>query len=77
MHVFCVLSDMLQFVLRRMFIGGDPMIQSVNMHEPLIIELKAKVRHALSQAVFPLRAYAAEYEKFLELLNLDIDAFIE
>lgn len=53
------------------------MIQSVNMREPLIIELKAKVRHALSQALIPLRAYAVEYEKFLELLNLDVDAFIE
>lgn len=53
------------------------MIQSVNMREPLIIELKKKVAHALSQALIPLRAYAAEYEQFLELHNLDIQEFIQ
>lgn len=66
-----------QYVLRSMFIGGDPMIQSVNMREPLILELKKKVAHALSQALIPLRAYAAEFEQFLELQNLDIQEFIE
>lgn len=66
-----------QYVLRSMFIGGDPMIQSVNMREPLILELKKKVAHALSQASIPLRAYATEYEQFLELQNLDIQEFIE
>lgn len=77
MHAFCAVSALLQYVLRCMFIGGDPMIQSVNMREPLIIELKKKVAHALSQALIPLRAYAAEYEQFLELHNLDIQEFIQ
>lgn len=73
----CAVSPPHQYVLRSMFIGGDPMIQSVNMREPLILELKKKVAHALSQALIPLRAYAAEYEQFLELQNLNIQEFIE
>lgn len=77
MQAFCTVSCLFQYVLRSMFIGGDPMIQSVNMREPLVIELKKKVAHALSQALIPLRAYAAEYEKFLELQNIDIPKFIE
>lgn len=77
MHAFCAVSALLQYVLRCMFIGGDPMIQSVNMREPLIIELKKKVTHALSQALIPLQAYAAEFEQFLELQNLDIQEFIQ
>lgn len=74
--ITCTASPLHQYVLRNMFIGGDPMIQSVNMREPLILELKKKVAHALSQALIPLRAYAAEYEQFLELQNLNIQEFI-
>lgn len=66
-----------QFVMQNLFIGGDPLLTSVNMWEEEVIELRERVRSALIQAVIPLRAYAAEYDKHLDLHNLDIRAFLE
>lgn len=66
-----------QFVMQKLYIGDDPSLQSVNMSEPDINELREKVRTALVQAAIPLRAYAAEYEKHLELHNLDIETYIQ
>lgn len=63
--------------MQRLFIGGDPLLNSVNMWDEEVTELREKVRDALIQAVIPLRAYAAEYEKHLDLHNLDIGAFLE
>lgn len=70
------LSCPCQFVMQKLFIGGDPLLKSVNMWEPGVTELRERVRSALTQAVIPLRAYAAEYEKHLELHNLDIETFL-
>uniref|UniRef100_A0A8C9ZPR8 Dynein axonemal heavy chain 1 n=1 Tax=Sander lucioperca TaxID=283035 RepID=A0A8C9ZPR8_SANLU len=55
-----------KFVMKNLFIGGDPLLESVNLYEPKVTELRGKVRNALIQAAIPLRAYAAEYEKYLE-----------
>lgn len=63
--------------MQNLFIGGDPLLNSVNMWEEEVSELRERVRSALIQAVIPLRAYAAEYDKHLELHNLDIKAFLE
>lgn len=52
------------------------MLESVHSWEPHIAELREKVRHALIQAAIPLRAYAAEYEQYLDLHNLDIDTLL-
>lgn len=71
------LSCLCQFVMQKLFIGGDPLLRSVNMWESEVTELRERVRNALMQAVIPLRAYAVEFEKHLELHNLDIETFLK
>ncbi|KAL7406937.1 hypothetical protein ABVT39_000487 [Epinephelus coioides] len=66
-----------KFVMQKLFIGGNPLLESVNLWEPEVTELREKVRSALIQAAIPLRAYAAEYEKHLELHNLDIETHVK
>ncbi|KAM4613811.1 dynein axonemal heavy chain 1 [Polymixia lowei] len=66
-----------KFVLQRMFFGGVALLESVGLWEPAVSELREKVRMALRQAAVPLRAYAAEYEKHLELHNSDIETLLE
>ncbi|XP_076603478.1 dynein axonemal heavy chain 1 [Chaetodon auriga] len=66
-----------KFVMRKLFIGGNPLLESVNLWEPEVTELREKACNALTQAAIPLRAYAAEYEKHLELHNLDIETFLK
>ncbi|XP_029358997.1 dynein heavy chain 1, axonemal [Echeneis naucrates] len=65
-----------KLVMQEMFIGDIPSLQSVDLWEPEVTELRDMVRNALFQATIPLRAYAAEYEKYLELYNMDIETFI-
>ncbi|KAF3689531.1 Dynein heavy chain 1 [Channa argus] len=61
---------------KKLFIGGDHLLESVNLWEPEVTKLRAKVQNALVQAALPLRAYATEYEKFLELHNSDIETLL-
>jgi len=68
---------LIQFVMQKMFIGGDPLLESVNLWEPEVTALREKVSNAMMQGVIPLRAYAAEYEKYLDLHNLDIETLLE
>ncbi len=62
--------------MQNLIISGDP-VDSVKLWEPKVNELKEKVRNALIKAAIPLRAYAAEYEKHLELHNLDIETLLK
>ncbi|XP_026203417.1 dynein heavy chain 1, axonemal [Anabas testudineus] len=63
-------------VMQNLFFGGDPLLESVNLWEPEVTELREKVHHALIQAAIPLKAYARQYEKYLELNNLDIETLL-
>ncbi|TKS70983.1 Dynein heavy chain 1, axonemal [Collichthys lucidus] len=66
-----------KFVMKKMFFGGNVMLQSVNKFEPEVIKLREKISNALEQATITLKAYAAEYEKYLELYNLDINTHLK
>ncbi|XP_018600098.2 dynein heavy chain 1, axonemal isoform X2 [Scleropages formosus] len=65
-----------KFVMKEMFISGTPMLESVSLEESAVKELREKVRKALSQATLPLKAYAREYERHLELHNSDIETYL-
>ncbi|XP_068171919.1 dynein axonemal heavy chain 1 [Antennarius striatus] len=65
-----------KLVMHKLFIGDNPLLESVNLWEPEVNELREKVHNALMQAAIPLRAYAAEYEKYLELNNTDIKVLL-
>ncbi|XP_066555780.1 dynein axonemal heavy chain 1 [Amia ocellicauda] len=64
-------------VLKELFISGTPLLESVGQWEPAVSELRERVRHALRQAVLPLRAYAREYERHLELHNTDVESYLQ
>ncbi|RUS78759.1 hypothetical protein EGW08_013475 [Elysia chlorotica] len=63
-------------ILKNIFWSGIPLLESVGEHEPPVEELRATVRRALQQALIPLKAYAREYEKYLELINMDINTYV-
>ena len=62
--------------MQKMFISGTPLLESVGLLEPVVTELRELIRLALRQAAIPLKAYACEYEKHLELHNSNIDTFL-
>lgn len=59
------------------FISGDPLLESVGLHETLVEELRANITNAMRKAMIPLQAYAKEYRKYLELNNNDITTFLK
>lgn len=58
------------------FFSGEPLLESVGEHEPHIDELRLKMRRCIQQALIPLSAYAKMYERFLELNNMDVTAYV-
>lgn len=59
-----------------MGITGTPLLNSVDLHEPEVEELRETVWSTIQKALIPLQAYAKRYEKFLELNNNDIEYFL-
>ncbi|XP_032177365.1 dynein heavy chain 1, axonemal isoform X1 [Mustela erminea] len=66
-----------KLVMEDIFISGDPLLESVGLHEPLVEELRAMIANAVRKAMIPLQAYAREYQKYLELNNNDIATFLK
>uniref|UniRef100_H0V0D2 Dynein axonemal heavy chain 1 n=1 Tax=Cavia porcellus TaxID=10141 RepID=H0V0D2_CAVPO len=66
-----------KLVMEDLFISGDPLLESVGLHEPLVEELRAIIVNAMHKAMIPLQAYAKEYRKYLELNNSDVATFLK
>nr|XP_054101684.1 dynein axonemal heavy chain 1 isoform X2 [Callithrix jacchus] len=66
-----------KLVMEDIFISGDPLLESVGLHEPLVEELRATIASAMAKAMIPLQVYAKEYRKYLELSNNDIASFLK
>ncbi|XP_058416307.1 dynein axonemal heavy chain 1 isoform X1 [Diceros bicornis minor] len=66
-----------KLVMEDIFISGNPLLESVGLHEPLVEELRAVIANAVRKAMIPLQAYAKEYRKYLELHNNDIATFLK
>ena len=65
-----------QYVVDKLFWPETTLLESVGQHEPQVERQRARVERAISQSLIPLLAYAKQYEKHLELMNLDISSFI-
>lgn len=65
-----------QYILEDIFWSGTPLLESVGAHEPPVEKLRKQIKEAINQALIPMKAYAREYEKHLELMNLDINKYI-
>ncbi|KAM8930485.1 dynein axonemal heavy chain 1 isoform 1-T1 [Pelodytes ibericus] len=66
-----------KFVLENLFISGTPLLESVGLHEPPVEDLRKNIRTAIQKALIPLKAYAKQYEKYLELNNTDVETFLK
>ena len=62
--------------MEEIFFSGTPLLESVGEHEPPVEELRDTIRNAIRHAVLPMKAYATQYERYLELINLDINKYI-
>lgn len=67
----------IQFVLEEMFQSATPLLESVWHNEPPVQELQNTIKNAMEKALIPLKSYAKEYEKFLQLNELDIGNYIK
>lgn len=65
-----------KMVIEGLFWSGTPLLESVGENEPEVVKLRETVRHAIKQSLIPLRAYSRQYEKYLELYNLDINQYL-
>ena len=58
------------------FWSGTPLLESVGEHEPHVEELRDTIRDAIRHSLIPMKAYARVYEKYLELINIDINQYV-
>jgi dynein heavy chain, axonemal len=58
------------------FFSGTPLLESVGNMEPNILELKEIIINMIRQAIIPLKAYCAAYEKYVAVSNLNVEAYI-
>ncbi len=59
------------------FWSGMPLLESVGEHEPHVEELRETIKRAIKQSIIPMKAYAREYEKYLQLINIDINQYVQ
>lgn len=66
-----------KMVLEGLFWSGTPLLESVGENEPEVVKTRECIRKAIRKSLIPLKAYAKQYEKFLELHNIDINQYLE
>ena len=69
-------SQLEKMVMKKLFWSGTPLLETVGENEPPVVELRELIRKAVRQSIIPLKAYAKQYEKYLELFNLDINEYL-
>ena len=69
-------SQLEKMVMKKLFWSGTPLLETVGENEPPVVKLRELIRKAVRQSITPLKAYAKQYEKYLELFNLDINEYL-
>eukprot|EP00794_Sanderia_malayensis_P012733 gene12733-14038_t len=64
-------------VMEKLFWSGTPLLETVGENEKEVVHMRNHIRKAIRKAIIPLLAYAKEYEKYLELYNMDIKKYLE
>ncbi len=67
----------LQFIVDKLFWPETALLEAVGLHEPQVDTLRDKISSTISAAIIPMKAYAQQYMPYLDLMNLDIDAYIK
>ena len=63
--------------MENIFWSDTPLLEAVGEHEPAVEELRDAVKNAIQKALIPLEAYAHEYERYLDLMNIDIHQYVK
>ncbi|KAK2170975.1 hypothetical protein NP493_1117g00049 [Ridgeia piscesae] len=65
-----------KYIMEDIFFSGTPLLESVGEHEPPVDELRKTIVSSINKAFIPLKAYAKQYIKYLELQNLNIVDYV-
>lgn len=66
-----------KYVMEDIFFSGTPLLESVGNMEPHITELKETIVDLINKAIIPLKAYSKSYDKYTQLMNLNVDNYIK
>lgn len=66
-----------QYVMSGLFWNGIPLLESVGQKEPEADQLRFLIQKAMRKASVPMLAYSEQYIKYLDLMNLDINQYIQ
>lgn len=69
--------DIEPLIMTHLFWVGTPTLESVNLQEPWVCELRKKIQDCIDLCTQPLKSYLSLYERYQELLNVDIDVYLE
>ena len=58
------------------FFSGTPLLESVGENEPMVNEMRQTIVMSINFSLIPLKAYAKQYIKYLELQNLNIVDYV-
>lgn len=66
-----------QFILDKLFWPVTPLLEAVGQHEPQVDRMRGRLSYLVQQTLIPLKEYAQQYACYLDLINLDIKAFVQ
>ncbi|CAH8296820.1 unnamed protein product, partial [Schistosoma turkestanicum] len=62
----------IQYVIEGITWAEKQLLEAVGLHEPPVEKLRQQCTEYINSALIPLKAYAKQYERFMELIILDI-----
>lgn len=65
------------FLLPALKFPADLHLSSVGLLEENVCQVRDRLRVAYEKSVIPLKAYAREYHKYLDIYNLDVAKYVE
>lgn len=69
--------DIEPLIMSHLFWVGTPMLDSVNLQEPWVKDLREGVNANIQRCVKPLQSYLRMYERYRELVDMDIPTYLE
>ena len=72
-----MLHSLLQYILDKLFWPEVPLLEAVGQHELQVEAMRERVCLAIQQAIIPLEAFSQQYVPYLDLINLNVKAYIE
>ncbi|EDQ91509.1 uncharacterized protein MONBRDRAFT_15298, partial [Monosiga brevicollis MX1] len=68
--------DMEAQIMNHLFWVGTPQLDTVHKNEPWILMARKTLENCVQECMKPLVDYAAQYERFRDLIDLDVKAYV-